>query len=369
MIFWNSRQLNRNGYTYFLSYWRKMSTFAQFALLLAFLLLVAKIAGSLSVWLGQPSILGELIAGLLIGPTLLNIGQWSVFSDSSVSSGIDLVAQFGVVVLMFAAGLELHIGDLARNAHPSILAAGCGVGLSLFAGWCIGLAFGMASGPALMLGLMIGATSVSISVQTLIEIKALKTRVGMGILGAAVCDDILVLLLLALVSVFQGSAHGMGSLALVIVRALAFFAASLLFGWFVLPKLTAWVKTLPISQGPLALAVCTLLIYGTAAEALGGMAPIMGAFIAGLMFSRVREKSEIDRCPRHRLRTAHPHLFHAAGYDARPARSACQRHRFTARPDGCRGPGQAARCRIRLSPGRFQPERGSSAGRRHDSSR
>jgi Kef-type K+ transport system membrane component KefB len=271
-----------------------MSAFAQFALYLAIILLAAKLAGGLSLRLGQPSILGELIAGLLLGPTLLDLGRWSWLSDPAAATGIDLLAQFGVVVLMFAAGLELHVGELARNAQPSGLAAGFGVLFSVGAGWAVGMLFGMASKSALMLGLMIGATSVSISVQTLIELKALKSRVGLGILGAAVCDDILVLLLLAFTSAIQGGGRDIGSLALVVGRALAFFAGTILFGWFILPRLMAWTRKLPVSQGPLALAVCTLLIYGTAAEAVGGMAPIMGAFIAGLMFSRLREKTQID---------------------------------------------------------------------------
>lgn len=271
-----------------------MTPFLQLAFLLMLLLFTAKLAGYLSIRLGQPSVLGELLAGIVFGPSVLHLLGWPFLNDPALEHFVVEIGEIGVLLLMFIAGLELHLNELRGNVRVSGAAGIMGVILPLLAGWGVGMAFGMNQQQAIFLGLVMGATSVSISAQTLMEMKALKSRVGLGLLGAAVFDDILVIFLL---SVFFALTSGAGSLAeigLVMVRMGVFFGLAFAFGLWGLPRLIGIVRNLPISQNLLTLAIITLLGYGLAAELVGQMAAITGAFIAGLMFARTPEKEIID---------------------------------------------------------------------------
>src|SRR5574338_882970 len=111
-----------------------MTSFLQLAFLLSIILLSAKLAGYLSVRLGQPSVLGELLVGILLGPSLLNLLNLP-FIESGLSSTISELAEMGVLLLMFLAGMELHLNDLARSLRPSLLAGALGVVFPLVLGW------------------------------------------------------------------------------------------------------------------------------------------------------------------------------------------------------------------------------------------
>jgi Kef-type K+ transport system membrane component KefB len=272
-----------------------MTSFLQLSLLLIIILLAAKLAGYLSVRLGQPSVLGELLAGILLGPSLLNLFGWPIFSDSAaLEHTIIELGEVGVLLLMFIAGLELHLSELRNNVKVAGLAGVLGVALPLLAGWLTGRIFGMETERAVFLGLVMGATSVSISAQTLMELKSLKSRVGLGLLGAAVFDDILVIFLLSLFFAFTSGANGALEIGLVLGRMILFFGLSFGFGLWLLPRIIRITRQLPISQSMLTLALVTLLGYGLAAELIGQMAAITGAFIAGLMFARSPEKESLD---------------------------------------------------------------------------
>ncbi len=271
-----------------------MSTFLQFAVELAIILLAAKTAGYLSTRLGQPSVLGEILVGILLGPSLLDIAHLPFISSETLYETIQEMGELGVLLLMFIAGLELHLNELTRNTKVSALAGTLGVIVPVGAGWGLGILFSQPGEAAFFLGLTLGATSVSISAQTLMEMKVLRSRVGLGLLGAAVFDDILVILLLSgFLAVISGSTS-LVSLLIILGRMIAFLILSVSFGLWVLPRLARLVARLPISQGVLSLAIIILLIFGVAAEVLGGMAAITGAFLAGLMFARSREKERIE---------------------------------------------------------------------------
>ena len=271
-----------------------MSSFLQLAILLAIILLAAKAAGYLSTRLGQPSVLGEILVGILLGPSLLDIAHASPFSSGTLAETIHELGELGVLLLMFIAGLELHLHELTRSTRVSALAGSLGVLVPVASGWGLGLLFGMPGEAAFMLGLTLGATSVSISAQTLLEMKVLRSRVGLGLLGAAVFDDVLVILLLSgFLAVLEGSTS-LTTLLIVLGRMVLFLVASLAFGWWVLPRLARLAARLPISQGVLSLAIIVMIIYGVAAELLGGMAAITGAFLAGLMFARSHEKERME---------------------------------------------------------------------------
>jgi Kef-type K+ transport system membrane component KefB len=272
-----------------------MSPFLQLACELAIILLAAKAAGYIATRLNQPSVLGELLAGLLLGPSLLDIAHLPFIQSDTLSTTIGELGEMGVLLLMFIAGLELHLNELIRNTKVAALAGSLGVLFPVGFGWALGLLFGLDGNAALFLGLTLGATSVSISAQTLMEMKVLRSKVGLGLLGAAVFDDVLVILLLSgFLAVVEGNTNIL-SLLLILGRMVAFLGLSVAFGLWVLPKLAKLVARLPISQSVLSLALIIMLVYGVAAEVMGGMAAITGAFLAGLMFARSHEKESMEK--------------------------------------------------------------------------
>lgn len=271
-----------------------MTPFLQLAFLLAILILAAKLAGYLSIRLGQPSVLGELLVGVILGPSVFNLLRLPILDQHLMTEVIKMLGEIGVLLLMFIAGLELEFHELSQTRRVSALAGTLGVFVPVLLGWGIGVLFKMETSSAIFFGLTLGATSVSISAQTLMELKVLRSKVGLGLLGAAVFDDILVILLL---SIFFALTEGAGTflgVVVVFLRMLLFFGLAAAFGFWLLPKLLKWVRHLPVSQGVLSLAVVVLLGYGLAAELLGGMAAITGSFLAGLMFARCPEKESLE---------------------------------------------------------------------------
>lgn len=273
--------------------------FLNFILALVIIITAAKAGGYLSVRLKQPSVLGELLAGLILGPTLLDmLHAWPVFSgDELLGESLTLMAELGVLLLMMLAGLELHLSELLKSGKVAALAGTLGVVVPLGLGWGIAVLFGAPSAEALFIGLTLAATSVSISAQTLMELKVLRSRVGLALLGAAVFDDILVILILSVSFILVGGAAGAGGLSSVIITILSmvgYLVAASLLGFWLLPRLARWIDRLPISQGVLAFTLVSSLIFAWAAEVVGGMAAITGAFLVGLFLARTPFKERIE---------------------------------------------------------------------------
>ncbi|MEY2820211.1 MAG: hypothetical protein RL275_3674, partial [Chloroflexota bacterium] len=266
-----------------------MTLFLQLAFLLSIILLSAKMAGYLSIRIGQPSVLGELLVGILLGPSLINLLNLP-FIEHELAETVAKLGELGVLLLMFLAGLELHLGEMRQNIRVAALAGLMGVIVPVLLGWSTGLLFGFEQSSALFLGLTLGATSVSISAQTLIELKALRSRVGLSLLGAAVFDDILIILLLSVFLALQGGTGSTADVLIILVRMILFLVASVLFGLWALPWIIRRISHLPISQGLLTISLVIMLAYGIASEAFGGMAAITGAFLAGLMLARTPER-------------------------------------------------------------------------------
>jgi Kef-type K+ transport system membrane component KefB len=271
-----------------------MSLFLQLAILLAVILLAAKLAGYIAFRLGQPSVLGELVMGILLGPSLLNLLHLPAFNENMMTEILQLLGEIGVVFLLFVAGLELHLDELSRNMRTSALAGILGVLFPFFLGIFTGLIFSMTMEESIFLGIILGASSVSISAQTLMELKQLKSRVGLSMLGAAVFDDILVILMLSLFFALTSRSTTVFGLLLVFGRMVVFFTLSFVFGLWALPYIIRKAHNLPISQNILTLAIVVLLVYAISAELIGGMAAITGAFLAGLMFARSPEKETLE---------------------------------------------------------------------------
>jgi len=271
-----------------------MSTFLPLILMLSAVITAAKLGGYLSLRAGQPAVLGELLVGILLGPTALNILGWPVFSAAYLPETIRHLAEIGVLLLMFLAGMDLHITDLLNSSKVAGLAGSLGVIFPLILGAGVGLLFGMDLSGAIFAGLILSATSVSISAQTLMELKVLRSKMGVGLLGAAVFDDILVILGLSIFSALtQPGSGGWLQVVWVVIRMALYLAMATLLGWGLFPRLSRMVSRLPISQGLVSLALVILFFFGWSAEALGQMAAITGAFFAGLWLGHTAEKERI----------------------------------------------------------------------------
>jgi Kef-type K+ transport system membrane component KefB len=270
--------------------------FLHFILAIAIIIVAAKLGGLISIRLGQPSVLGELVAGILLGPTVLNmLHVWPIFaSDEVLPESLTQMAEIGVILLMFLAGLELEIGELLRSGKVAALAGSLGVIVPLLMGVGTALLFGSGINEAVFIGLALSATSVSISAQTLMELGVLRSEVGLSLLGAAVFDDILVILLLSTASIVLGTGGAETSLLFTVLRMVLYLAAAIAVGAFVIPPAARIVSELPISQGVVAFAVVVVLFYAWSAEELGGVASITGAFLAGLFFARTPLAGQIE---------------------------------------------------------------------------
>jgi Kef-type K+ transport system membrane component KefB len=281
-----------------------MNPVLQILLFLTLVTLVSKGAGHLSTRFGQPAVFGEILAGLLLGPSLLNILGWGVFRASpgagthDLSSIVQVLAEIGVILLMFVAGMETDLKEMRRVGKVAFWAALGGVVLPLTGGAAAARLFGYGWGEGFFMGAVLTATSVSISAQTLIELKSLRSKEGSTILGAAVIDDVMGIIVLSLVVAFagKGTAAGPGwTIAWICLRMILFFVLGWGLGRRFLQPVTAAVARLGVSEPVMALVVVVAFLYAWAAEVLGGVAAITGSYMAGLLFAQTPFKERIDR--------------------------------------------------------------------------
>jgi Na+:H+ antiporter len=272
-----------------------MTSFLQLAISLALIISMSKLGGYLSFRIGQPAVLGELLIGLLLGPSVINFLQISYFTDQHLPNVIRDMAEIGVLLLMFMAGLDLHLSDLVHSTKVAALAGTLGVIFPLVLGIITGLVFSMNIQSAIYIGLILAATSVSISAQTLMELKVIRSRVGTGLLGAAVFDDILVILAMSIfiAMVNPESGGGLARIAIIITRMFLYLIVFSAIGWWLFPRLSSRIQNQPISQGLVAFVFVSILLYSWFAETAGHMSGITGAFLAGLWFSRTSLKERI----------------------------------------------------------------------------
>lgn len=273
-----------------------MTPFLQLVIALAIIILAAKMAGYLSFRLGQPAVLGELLIGVFLGPTILDLFHQPYFTDTHLSEILYELAEIGVLFLMFLAGLELHLNDLIKSRKVAAYAGILGVLVPILLGAASSYYFQGDLEAAIFIGLILAATSVSISAQTLMELNVLRSRVGISLLGAAVFDDILVVLFLSIFTALTLSNGNLDILSIVwvILRMVLFLAGAAGLGFWLLPKLTRKITSLTISQGLTAFTVVIILLFAWMAEVLGGMAAITGAFLAGLVLARSPLRDRIE---------------------------------------------------------------------------
>ncbi len=263
------------------------------ALAIAGFIAAAKVAGMLSARLKQPLVFGELLAGLLLGPTLFDVLNLPLFGKYSqeVAAFINALAFVGVLLLMFLAGLEVRMEDMRQSGQVAILSGVLGSLLPIGATVAVfSYGFDYPLKQSLFLGLVMGATSVSISAQTLMELGVLRSPVGFGLLGAAVVDDVLVILFLSLFVAFAGvgaEAPTVLSVLAVIGRMAAFFVGAWFLGRLLFPTLVGWFKRSgALVQPVISAGLILMMLYAWAAEYIGHVAAITGAFLAGLLFVR-----------------------------------------------------------------------------------
>ena len=275
-----------------------MTPFLQLVFALIVIITAAKAGGWLAVRLGQPAVLGELLVGVLLGPSLLDLLHWPFLVNAAephlLTETIYYLAELGVVCLMFLAGLEVDVRELRRTGSVSTLAGVLGVIVPLAFGALVMLPFGYQGQAALFVGMILTATSVSISAQTLLELGVLRSREGVALLGAAVVDDVLVILLLSVFVAVAASRAGGAAIMLVFARMLLYLGLAIAAS-FLLPRLADWVDGQPISEGLAALVLVATLALAWTAEVVGGLAAITGAFIAGLGFGRSHLRAAIGR--------------------------------------------------------------------------
>ncbi len=297
-----------------------MSHILQVLLFLTLVTVASKGAGHLSARFGQPAVFGEILAGLILGPSLLNMPGWSLFAPhaSGFVSHPDLpgimndLAEIGVILLMFVAGMETDLDEMRRVGAVAFWAALGGVLLPLAGGALCAHLFGYGWSEGVFMGAVLTATSVSISAQTLMELGSLRSKEGSTIVGAAVIDDVMGIIVLSLVVAFAGGgsapaagaaamegaaggASAAGAVLWVALKIILFFVLGWLLGRRFLDRIAAATARLKVSEPLMAFVVAVTFLYAWAAEALGGVASITGSYMAGVLFARTSFRERVER--------------------------------------------------------------------------
>ena len=249
-------------------------------------LLAAKLGDELFKRLGQPTIVGEILAGVVIGSSVLGLVE--------PTETLEVFAELGVVFLLFWVGLETRLSELVEVGRAAILVGLLGFLLPLGGGIGLGFGLGESAATSIFLGAALVATSVGITSAVLIELGVLDTRRARTILGAAVVDDILAMVLLAIAVglAAEGGIDAM-SIAVVVVLAIGFVGFLALGGTRLLRARPRLLSAPRFSESPLLPAV--ILALGLAALASEiGLAAIIGAFLAGMMVAETKEQHPIE---------------------------------------------------------------------------
>jgi len=251
------------------------------------LLVATKVLGLVAQRLGQPSVIGELVAGVLLGKSLLGILD-------PTDPVIHDLAQLGVIVLLFEIGLHTDIRSLVKVGAAATVVAVVGVILPFGLGYGVCVALGLPVISAVVAGAALTATSIGISARTLSDLGQLRTPEGQIVLGAAVLDDVIGLVILSVVAgLVGGRAVTACGIASTIGIAVGFIVVALVLGNLFIPPFFRFVDRIEAS-GTLGVAALAFAFLLAALAAVAGYATIIGAFAAGLILHNTPQRSRID---------------------------------------------------------------------------
>jgi Kef-type K+ transport system membrane component KefB len=268
-------------------------------LALMIILAAAKFGGEVATRAGQPAVVGELVMGVVVGN--LSLLGYSGLDHLWANPSVDILARLGVLVLLFEVGLESTVGQMLKVGVPSFVVATLGVIAPFGLGWIVSAWF-LPEGGAYVhafVGATLCATSVGITARVFKDLGRLQTREARIILGAAVVDDVLGLVVLAVVSGVIGAANSGGqfsyaSVGVIVFKAAAFLIGAVAIGVYLSPRLFSLASRLRARGVLLAIGLgwCFLLSW---LAGLIGLAPIVGAFAAGLILENLHFRGFVER--------------------------------------------------------------------------
>ena len=270
---------------------------------LILILAAAKLGGEAFERIGQPAVLGELVFGIILGNlTLFGYGGLEFLETNQ---GIEVLAQIGVMLLLFEVGLESDVKEMMSVGASSLLVATLGVIAPFFLGW--GVSAWLLPGEDLLAHVFIGATlcatSVGITARVLTDLGKVTARESRIILGAAVIDDVMGLVVLAVVSGIisaanTGSELAVFAISMIVVKAILFLGGAILIGTWIAPHVFRLAGKLRIKGMLLTVALLFLFVLSYLADFIG-LATIVGSFAAGLILDEVHYKDFLDRGDHH----------------------------------------------------------------------
>ncbi len=263
-------------------------TTAQLLLALIAIFAAAKICGELAERIGQPAVLGELLGGVIVGVSGLRLVQ-------PHDTTIHLLSELGVIILLFIIGLETDLGRLLSVGGSATAVAVVGVALPFAAGAAVGQALGFPTMVAVFLGASLTATSVGITARVLSDLGHLQDDESQIILGAAVVDDVIGLVLLTLVGTLaEGGDLRAWSVVRVVVIAFGFVILAIVIGSLLAPRLIRLIERIDIARGLFFASMMFAFLLAYLAQRVGS-AMIIGSFAAGLVLARCRQAKQIER--------------------------------------------------------------------------
>lgn len=274
------------------------------------LLVAAKLAAEASERLHVPAVVGEIVAGVIIGPSALGLVR--------TSSVLATLGELGVILLLLEVGMSMRLDELTAVGRASLLVATIGVIVPMATGLGVGLAFGHDFDVSLFLGAALAATSVGITARVFSDLRALATVEARTVLGAAVADDVMGLVVLTVVvRIATGSSISVLDVIGIVAVALGFLVVTTLVGQRLGPGLFAFVDRFARSAGTMvAIALAFTLAFAKLADA-AKLAPIVGAFVAGVSLSESAQRERIERELRPVGHLFIPVFFLEIGIDAR----------------------------------------------------
>ena len=254
---------------------------------LAIVLVAGKAAAELCERVGIPAVLGEILVGIAIGPSLLGFVE--------TSDAIAVLAELGVIVLLAQVGLEIDVAELRKVGRVSLMVAAIGVIVPMISGFGVGQLLDETTNASLFLGAALAATSVGITARVFGDLRTLNTREARVVLGAAVADDVLGLIILTVITrVVETGDLDPASIGLTVLVAVGFVVVSATIGLAVVPRLFRHVDAVTTSYAVVPV-VATALTFALAAAAdAARLAPIIGAFIAGVTLGRTEQRERIE---------------------------------------------------------------------------